>query len=411
MPSSTRAVDPRNRRTCFAGRMAGLALPLSALSVMTACLDESIVRQPNLDIVPGAPPGWVGTANTLGVGLTSSDVHSGTQAAYLSVAFQSFANTSRLVQHVRADDYRGKRVRLSAWVKPRNVGSAASSGVFMRVDGPGVILESDDMIRRVIVGAGAWRQVSVVLDVPERAVGLSFGAVFQAANTLLVDDLTFEVVGGSVESTNTLPAPISNGLDSLGTVELYARSPRVPLNLDFEGLASLAGSAATWLTENAVPLATADPAAGLDDLASLDQLVGSASVVALGEATPGTREFLHLKHRLTRRLVEHLGFTMLAIDAPTSETTELNAYVQGGSGDLPRLLSSLYAWHLNTQEFADFIGWLRAWNATVANDRRVSLIGLDVLHPGAAMDSVASFVKRVAPVSYTHLTLPTNREV
>lgn len=396
MPSSTHALCPLVRHSRVRRGVAG-ALVGAGLAT-TACLDEGLVKQPELTIIPGTPAGWVGTANSLAIGITISDVQSGVNAAYLSNAFQATFNSHRLVQYVRADDFRGKRVRLSAWVRPRNVGSAAVSGIFMRVDGPGVALEADDMIRRIVVGAGTWRQVSVVLDVPERAVGISLGAVFQAANTLLVDDMQFEIVGTEVASTNTLTAPIPNGLDSVGTVDLYARSPRAPLNLDFEGLPTLAGTTSNWIVQNATTLSSSDPEAPDTDLAAFDTLVGSATVVGLGDGTHGTREFQRLRHRLSRRLVSSLGFTTVAVDAPASETEALNVWVQGGSGDVPRLLSRLYEWNLNTQEFRDFVTWLRSWNVSAPPAQRVHLVGLDVLYPGASMDSVSAFVHRVAPI-------------
>jgi len=395
MPSSARALRPQSRRARVRRNAAG-ALAAACLAT-TACLDEGLIKQPELTIIPGAPAGWVGTTNSLAIGVTISDVQSGVNAAYLSNAFQAAFNAHRLVQYIRADDYRGKRVRLSAWVRPRNVGSAAVSGIFMRVDGPGVALEADDMVRRIVVGVGTWRQVAVVLDVPERAVGISLGAVFQAANTLLVDDMRFEIVGTDVASTNTLAAPVSNGLDSIGTVDLYARSPRAPLNLDFEGLPTLAGATSTWIVQNASTLSSSDPEVSGNDLAAFDTLVGSATVVGLGDGTHGTREFQRLRHRLSRRLVSSLGFTTVAVDAPASETEALNSWVQGGSGDVARLVSRLYAWNLNTQEFTDFVTWLRSWNASTPPTQRVHLIGLDVLYPGASMDSVTAFVHRVAP--------------
>jgi len=371
----------------------------------TACLDESLIKQPELTVLPGAPPGWSGTAGTPGIGLTITDVRSGSNAAYLSNAFQINFGSFRIVQSVRADNYRGKRLRLSAWVRPRNIGSVASSGIFLRVDGPGITLGLDDMTRRPVYGLGDWRQVAVVLDVPERAVGISFGALFQASNTLLVDDMRLEVVSTTVESTNMLSAPVPSGIDSLATAEAYARSPSSPVNLDFEGLASVGGATSAWLLQNSTVLGTSDPTASLDDLQPFQAMVGNAGVVGLGDATNGTRELQRLKDRLLRVLVTRMGFRTITIDAPAAETDDLNAYVTGGTGDPARLMSRLYSWNLNTQEIAELIAWLRQWNATVPPEQRVHLFGLDVQYPGASMDSVAAFVHRVAPAFDVDITV------
>jgi erythromycin esterase len=371
----------------------------------TACLTDPFVRQPELTVVPGAPAGWSGTAGTPGIGITISDVRTGNNAAYLTNGFQSNFGSFRIFQTVRADNYRGKRVRLSAWVKPRNVASVASAGIFMRIDGPGLTLAVDDMVRRPVFGNGDWREVSVVLDVPTRAIGISLGMLFQAANTLLVDDMHLEVVGETVATTNTLEVPVPNGLDSLSTIEAYARSPFSPTNLDFEGLTSLGGATSAWIARNGVALTSTDPAATANDLAPLQAIVGDASVVALGDATNGTREFLRIKERLSRFLVASMGFNTIAIDAPAAETEELNVYVLGGPGDPARLVSRLYAWQLNTQEMVDLVAWLRQWNSTRASGERVQLLGLDVQYPGTSMDSVADFVRRVAPEYAVDITV------
>ena len=55
-------------------------------------------------------------------------------------------------------------------------------------------------------------------------------------------------------------------------------------------------------------LRTLDPAAPLDDLEWLDEAIGDARVVAIGESAHGIREFYQLRHRLLRYLVERHGF-------------------------------------------------------------------------------------------------------
>jgi hypothetical protein len=201
---------------------------------ISGCLNEALIKQPELFVIPGLPVGWSGTDSSLGVGTTATDRYQGSTAAYLSTAFQSGNSTIFLRQEVKADDYRGKRVRLSAWVKPRNISAVSNSGIWMRVDGPGVTLAYDDMTRRPVYGYGNWRQISVVLDVPENAIGIALGALFFASNTLLVDDMRFEVVGTDVASTNTLSVPATVTRDSASTVAAYAQRGNVPVNLDFE---------------------------------------------------------------------------------------------------------------------------------------------------------------------------------
>ena len=88
-----------------------------------------------------------------------------------------------------------------------------------------------------------------MLDVPNNAIGITIGAQFQATNTLLVDDMLFEIVGTDVVSTNTLTAPTPDGRDSATTVTAYERSAASPVNLDFEGVTLAAGERTSWILQ------------------------------------------------------------------------------------------------------------------------------------------------------------------
>ncbi len=380
-----------------ARRRALLCLPLAG-ALLSGCLDEALIKQPDLVISPGLPAGWSGSSTTAGVGLTTTEHKSGTTAAYLSGAFQQQLGTYVLTQTIRADDYRGKRVQLTAWVKPRNVTNTINSGLWMRVDGPGLTLQFDNMNRRVVSGYGDWRQVSVVLDVPTRAIGIAFGALFQASNTLLVDDMQLKIVDSTVTSTNTMPTPQAiQGQDSAATVAVYERRPLAPVNLDFEGLTPFSSTTSTWIVGNSTALTTTDPTASLDDLEPLRSMIGNAHVVGLGEATHGTKEFALLKDRMVRFLVSRMGFTTFAIEATSPEADDLNEYLRTGVGNPDRLLSHLYFWTWNTREVANMIAWMRQWNSTAPANAQVQFRGIDIQYPAASIDSVVAFVSREAP--------------
>ena len=48
----------------------------------------------------------------------------------------------------------------------------------------------------------------------------------------------------------------------------------------------------------------------------LKAIIGPARVVALGEATHGTREFFQLKHRMLEFLVTEMGFNIFPLKPP-----------------------------------------------------------------------------------------------
>jgi erythromycin esterase len=353
------------------------------------------------------PEEWTGTVGQQGgLGSTISERHGGKYALFVtgptSGRVTSATQVATLLQFIRADDYQGKRVRLSAWVKPLDVSEAKYAGLWMRVDAATQMVAFDNMSDRPVTGSGDWRQISIVLDVAPNAVGIAFGVLFSARNTLVVDDMSLEVVGNDVPSTNRVAVPEPR--DSATIFDLYSGRAPFPLNLDFEGGGGPVPQTVDWVSRTALPLSTTDPSASLDDLEPLRQMIGSARLVGLGEGTHGTHEFFLMKHRILQFLVTRMGFTHFAIEATSPESDDMNRYVLTGEGDPVRLLSRLYTWNWNTQEILDMVRWMRTWNATAPADQRVQFLGIDMQYLGASIDSVAAFVQRVDPTAVPEIT-------
>src|SRR5688572_14318716 len=105
-----------------------------------------------------------------------------------------------------------------------------------------------------------------------------------------------------------------------------------------------------WLRDRAIPLQTVDAGRGFADMQPLKKIIGDARIVALGEATHGTREFFQLKHRMLEFLATDMGFTIFSIEANMPEAYRLNDYVLNGIGDPGKLLKGMYFWTWDTQE-------------------------------------------------------------
>jgi RNA polymerase sigma factor (sigma-70 family) len=136
-----------------------------------------------------------------------------------------------LTQAFRADRFRGQRLRMTAYVKSRDVENSAV--LWMRIegfDGKGnYSLSSDYMGGRPIKGTTDWKQYAVVLDVPkEGAAQISFGVLLAGKGQVWVDDFKFEAVGNAVKTTGKAREP------GKAAVGLAKGLPREPKNLDFE---------------------------------------------------------------------------------------------------------------------------------------------------------------------------------
>ena len=124
-----------------------------------------------------------------------------------------------------------------------------------------------------------------------------------------------------------------------------------------------------WIAAHAIALSTTEAGHGLDDIAPIARIVGKARIVALGEATHGTREFFQLKHRVLEYRSRGGGFTVFAIEANQPECRAINDYVLHGTGDPKAGLDGIYFWTWNTEEVLAMIEWMRAWNADAAHQQ------------------------------------------
>lgn len=344
------------------------------------------------NIVFTAPEGWQAAASGGGLfqfGVDRTSRHGGEMSGLIRGSDTARVFFGSLNQGLRADAYRGKRVRLSGWVRTDSL-TGLGGGLYLRADFPGRSL-LDNMAMQRVTGSTDWHQISVVIDVPANAIGLGLGALMSGKGTMLIDDLKLEVVGADVALTKP-GLQAQNGPDSLSAVASYAGSPDVPLNTDFEGLEPPTSQVVAWLNQHVTPLSTVDPTEPLTDLEPMGAMVGGASLVGLGEGTHGTHEFFAMKTRMVEFLVSNMGFRTFAIEANWPEANDVNQYVMTGQGDPAALLRGLHYWVWNTQEVLDLIQWIRQWNATATADQKVTFTGFDMQYVGAPIDSVLSYL-------------------
>jgi erythromycin esterase len=116
----------------------------------------------------------------------------------------------------------------------------------------------------------------------------------------------------------------------------------------------------SWLEIHAVPIESADPDITEANLSVLQGTIGDARLVGLGEATHGTKEFWEIRQKITRYLVEEMGFAAVLHEAPFPNSLPLNDYVTEGEGTALEAHERLGYWRF--QEMQDLIEWMREYN-------------------------------------------------
>jgi len=149
------------------------------------------------------------------------------------------------------------------------------------------------------------------------------------------------------------------------------------------------------LAEHTTPLGTTDPLEPFPDLDGLDEILGAARVIGLGEATHGTREFFRLKHRLVRYLVREHGLRTVALEANLPETLAIDEYVTHGRGDPRDALDSIYFWTWNVEAVLELLEWLRSFNEGRPLADRVRFHGVDTQYTTGAVQHLRGFFEQV----------------
>jgi hypothetical protein len=154
------------------------------------------------------PDGWFAAGTrpqNYDMGVDAVRAKTGKACGYIRSKPGAGEGFGTLMQTYSAEDFRGKRLRLSAHVAAKDVGEWA--GLWMRVDGANRnVLAFDNMQDRPIRGTDGWRSYDVVLDVPRGAAEISFGLLLHGAGTVWLDDVSFELVPDSVLTTDNKQA-------------------------------------------------------------------------------------------------------------------------------------------------------------------------------------------------------------
>ncbi len=147
-----------------------------------------------------------------------------------------------------------------------------------------------------------------------------------------------------------------------------------------------------------------DAPGGVPPFAALEELIGDARVVLIGESSHGTHEFYEARAQITRWLIEEKGFCAVAAEADWPDAYRVNRYVHGTGEDTTadEALSGFErfpAWMWRNVVVRDFVDWLRERNRRHESDGglRAGFYGLDLYSLHRSMNEVIGYLDRVDP--------------
>jgi erythromycin esterase-like protein len=139
------------------------------------------------------------------------------------------------------------------------------------------------------------------------------------------------------------------------------------------------------------------------DYDALQEVIGDARFVLIGEATHGTHEFYRTRAEITRRLIREKGFTAVAVEADWPDAYRVNRYVRGASDD-PTAEEALRGfrrfpqWMWRNTDVMRFVEWLRRHNHALPDGHpRVGFYGLDLYSLYTSIEAVVRYLEQVDP--------------
>lgn len=167
------------------------------------------------------PNGWFPAGNKPAeyeMGIDNSIFQNGNSGAFIKSKSPQENEFGTLMQNINAENYLGKRLRLSGYIKSEDV--EGWSGMWMRIDGDnGKQLGFDNMYGRYIKGTSDWKKYEIVLDISLNSKVINYGVLLNGEGKVWFDNFRLEEVDKNAPVTSTLKG---------------SNLPTQPINLDFE---------------------------------------------------------------------------------------------------------------------------------------------------------------------------------
>ena len=141
--------------------------------------------------------GWFGGGKGFTVEFDSNNARSG-EGCVRSERVDDRARFCGLSQRISAEPYHGKTIRLTGYIRTKNV-TEGGSGLWMRIDGPNRnTLGFDNMNDRPILGTQDWAQYAIEMEVPVTSKYITFGYLLKGGGIAWADDYAIETIDSTL---------------------------------------------------------------------------------------------------------------------------------------------------------------------------------------------------------------------
>ncbi|TDO17350.1 erythromycin esterase-like protein [Mycobacterium sp. BK086] len=149
-----------------------------------------------------------------------------------------------------------------------------------------------------------------------------------------------------------------------------------------------------------------DAPGGLPPYEALEEVIGDARIVMIGEGSHGTHEFYETRAAITKWLIEEKGFCAVAAEADWPDAYRINRFVRGRGDDTTaeqalRGFERFPAWMWRNVVVRDFAHWLRDHNRRrqAEGGSSAGFYGLDLYSLHRSMKEVITYLENIDPLA------------
>ena len=149
-----------------------------------------------------------------------------------------------------------------------------------------------------------------------------------------------------------------------------------------------------WLNNNSFPLHISNSNKNFDDIKRAIKPFLKAKIIALGEATHGTKEFSQIKHRMIEYLCSKENYDCFVIEGDVFKIKRLNSYIQNPNSteDPQQLISETLYSVWESKEVLEFVKWAHTYNTN--NKQKIKFLGIDINDSRALTNEIEDFATK-----------------